>query len=82
MGLCRYRTLYFLLIRFEIITGIVFTVSLSHEQMSGYIVRAVVNKGEIPLTGGWSITLAYLTYASPPQKTKSARDKPIFLNNV
>jgi hypothetical protein len=51
MGLCRYRTLYFLLIRFEIITGIVFTVSLSHEQMSGYIVRAVVNKGEIPLTG-------------------------------
>ena len=29
MGLCRYRTLYFLLLRFEIITGIVFTVSSS-----------------------------------------------------
>jgi hypothetical protein len=47
-----------------------------------YVVRAVVNKGEIPLTGGWSITLAYLTYASLPEKTKSARDKPIFLNNL
>jgi hypothetical protein len=38
-------------------------------------------QGEIPLTIR-PLQLAYLTYARPTEKTKSAKDKLILLNNV